>query len=377
MPTEQTVQYRLLTPAYIGGAGQEVHGFRPASYKGVLRFWWRAMVWADIRARCETDTDALQALHAAEARVFGSATDDRGGRQSSVLLSVSTASFQQSAGPTARPGLNYLRGQGLASRRALGVGTFGVRLTAKPASRAGDSALSESEWLSLLDAANLVGLVGGVGSGSRSGWGSVCVDGSDVDRLQTELQVLADRYRWRTASGEPPFSAFSALSRVDVSVPDGSSALDVLDSVGCAQMTFRQGPIGAESRDKPFVDDARMAAGVLAGKPPGRLPRRAVFGLPHSYRFAGEGGGRVSFDAGGERRTRRASPLFTHVHADGARYAAIQTVLPSRFLPEGDHVVVNRRYELEPNPDWGVLDGYLDSFEERVSVLEPRTEMAP
>ena len=36
--------YRIVTPMFCGGAEQQAE-FRLASFKGVLRFWWRALMW--------------------------------------------------------------------------------------------------------------------------------------------------------------------------------------------------------------------------------------------------------------------------------------------------------------------------------------------
>jgi CRISPR-associated protein Cmr1 len=38
--------YRIVTPMFIGGADQKPNdGVRAPSFKGMLRFWWRALNW--------------------------------------------------------------------------------------------------------------------------------------------------------------------------------------------------------------------------------------------------------------------------------------------------------------------------------------------
>lgn len=83
--------YRIVTPMFIGDAEQKASGISPASVKGALRFWWRALNWG--RFWRETDGNelaALKALHEEEARLFGSSMDEKKEKsgQGCFLLSV-------------------------------------------------------------------------------------------------------------------------------------------------------------------------------------------------------------------------------------------------------------------------------------------------
>ena len=46
-PTQTTLHYRIATPMFLGGENQQADAtqFRNASFKGALRFWWRALNW--------------------------------------------------------------------------------------------------------------------------------------------------------------------------------------------------------------------------------------------------------------------------------------------------------------------------------------------
>jgi len=69
--------YRIVTPMFIGGANQDPSdGIRPPSFKGALRFWWRALNWGKFYHECRDKKKALQALHQEELRLFGSAVKD-------------------------------------------------------------------------------------------------------------------------------------------------------------------------------------------------------------------------------------------------------------------------------------------------------------
>ena len=76
MSTEIEATYRVVTPMFCGGAEPETHAeLRLSSFKGVLRFWWRALAWSRLGGdlgRIKQHEDAL----------FGSAD----GGQSSVSM---------------------------------------------------------------------------------------------------------------------------------------------------------------------------------------------------------------------------------------------------------------------------------------------------
>ena len=68
--------YRIVTPMFIGDVEQHATGISPASVKGALRFWWRALNWGSIRTDTRSDEDALKALYASESDLFGSSAEN-------------------------------------------------------------------------------------------------------------------------------------------------------------------------------------------------------------------------------------------------------------------------------------------------------------
>ena len=54
--------YRVTTPMFCGGANQREPELRLPSFKGVLRFWWRALAWSRLKgdlAAIKGEEDAL------------------------------------------------------------------------------------------------------------------------------------------------------------------------------------------------------------------------------------------------------------------------------------------------------------------------------
>ncbi|MDR0965046.1 MAG: type III-B CRISPR module RAMP protein Cmr1 [Myxococcales bacterium] len=80
MAVDQIVEatYQVVTPMFCGGAEQKSE-FRLPSFKGVLRFWWRALMWG----RLNGDLGKLQE---AEDYLFGSASGGERGGQSKVWM---------------------------------------------------------------------------------------------------------------------------------------------------------------------------------------------------------------------------------------------------------------------------------------------------
>ena len=82
MPVEIEVTYRVVTPLFCAGADSTHSEIRLPSFKGVLRFWWRALAWS----RCRAD---LEAIRRQEDALFGSA----GGGQSCVSMRLAPDCF--------------------------------------------------------------------------------------------------------------------------------------------------------------------------------------------------------------------------------------------------------------------------------------------
>ena len=77
-PNKLVATYEIVTPMFIGDVDQEATGISALTFKGGLRFWWRALVWSEIRSSISNNNDALKELHRREAELFGSsATNDK------------------------------------------------------------------------------------------------------------------------------------------------------------------------------------------------------------------------------------------------------------------------------------------------------------
>ncbi len=336
--------YRVVTPLFCGGADPSGPArLRLASFKGVLRYWWRALA-----------PGTLSDLERQENELFGSA--DTG--QSRVALSlravdpvtsVPVGSRLMDRGTVVGEGARYL-GYGLMeafASRTRGVEAGQLQRPCLPAPFELRLALrcrqvSEGQIATLTQALKCLGMLGGLGARSRRGYGSMALasltrDGeplwqapSDLDSLGKELSGLL-----RQAPELPEHTAFSKSSRIVLLEGEaGQSALSLLDRMGREMVRYRSW--GNNGRVLGNIDSEKNFAGDhdLMKLPPSQRdshPERIVFGLPHNC-------GRTpdkQVEPAERGLDRRASPLFLHIHQLPAQPVAVVALLPARFLPEG------------------------------------------
>lgn len=400
--------YRIVTPMFIGNAEQSPKdGVRPPSVKGALRFWWRALNWGKFLNKSgANDTSALREMHKEEARLFGCPAEETNGRQiggqGCFFLRVQhkeLASLEKdSVHPDFKPTLKDKNGEidqtHLAAARYLGYGLmvpYGRRdgttksgqlkrgcLNAGPRQEFTVKLLFKNRIEdSIREALIAWGLLGGLGSRSRHGLGSIALvslTASGYENWEAPIAIKAYdeqiKSRFSTASlpaTKAPLSAFWKDSRID-RLLSGSTAYAVLDTFGNSMLDYRSWgqsargqilPSGKKS-ERRFQNDHDWSknAIVSGGKSwrdahSGFHPERVVFGLPHNY------GQPDNQKVNAENYERRSSPLLFHVHPIGSRFVGVSIHIPARFLPVGERI--NAGGDRVPeNVKWSVITDLLD-----------------
>lgn len=371
------VRFKVVTPCFLGGHGYQAE-LRLPSIKGALRFWWRAITYSRV-AEARTET-TIERLAEAERQLFGSSESG----QSRLIMSLDADSarpqiLQEGAiltdahGSTVGAGARYLGYGVMEAFASRNKGTEAGQLTrsclAAPFDVTVRIGAQESESLrSIVPALRLLGMLGGLGSKSRKGYGSVnltALQGDGVDRWHPPRTEDGYRKELRTllrdtagCHNEPDISAFSTQARVDL-FQSHPTPLVALDAFGKAMVRYRSwgrnGKIlDGEQAQPRFPEDHEW----MYDRPPSPdfHPRRAVFGLPHNY------GRRKQVNP--ESHDRRASPLLFHVHEIGSRYVGVAVLLRSRFLPNGERIRAGRA-SVPAMPDWNVLTDFLDTNKRR------------
>ncbi|QEP41825.1 type III-B CRISPR module RAMP protein Cmr1 [Ectothiorhodospiraceae bacterium BW-2] len=194
-------KFSIVTPMFIGDGDSHTSSpqLRPPSIKGALRFWWRALRWYSLIEYFGDDSEAaLKELHSQEATLFGSAADPNDARkgQSKVYLKLSEQSKtggtisdwpQNNDGGSGYIGYGLDRTQESSHRYAIKQGEFTLQLILK-------NSVDEEQLQQLKDALKLWGMVGGLGSRSRRGFGSVA-----IQMLNGESCCFADENAYTTA----------------------------------------------------------------------------------------------------------------------------------------------------------------------------------
>lgn len=307
------LEYEVLTPMYMGDADLADGVLRPPSFKGLLRFWFRAVA-PDYVAQ--------------EAAIFGGTSG-----QSRFLLRVRelqcsvwkwdnrlVARLDSGQGKETRNGLRYLgypfdsRLQKGMEREAIGPGSrFALEIVFPvPA--------SQQERRAVLAAAWLLGHVGGAGSRSRRGFGSLALrrwgesptdgEGELLQRwpewsLLPLLHPSADHREWISGfnrvkklfledwfqaattapeagvvqpDSEPPgHPHLSSKSRTLLAARGDKDWATVLQAMGRKMQDFRV----RKAPDYQHVKDHLTGVQRLE-----QVPDRAAFGLPLTFRYS-------------------------------------------------------------------------------------------
>ena len=385
--------YSVVTPLFCAGADSKTPEVRLPSFKGVLRYWWRALAWSRYGAD-------LGVLRQQEDRLFGSA----GGGQSRVVMRLASApqSPKISVGDVLEAGAGAgVVGEGA---RYLGYGVMEAFGSRKKRTKAGQLTraclgapfdftvqmrarhLDGQESTSLVNALVALGSLGGLGARSRKGYGSLVLQSLNVngearwstprsmDELQRAIAALRAEQTDDRAGAYPEFTALSNSARHVLLSSTRREPLELLDLVGREMVRFRSwGRKGRifESQlhsEKEFQDDHDL----MKGRQRRSHPRRIAFGLPHNY-------GQQKHEQVGpaDGLNRRASPLLIHIHPCDDGPVAVLSFLPARFLPAGrsDISVGGSRVPQAPEEElYGPVREFLDRLLDRNRCREPFTD---
>ena len=346
--------FHINTPMFIAGANPQEPELTPTGFKGVMRFWWRALNWSRIRINSETKEQALKELHQQEAELFGLASGDNKGGQGECFVNTvkfDSENIRKWSYTGNKSGVSYLLGQGLfhfrdgLSRNAfLDKQFFTVDLTIAPSSNQ-----------DIQDCLQIIGLLGGLGSRSRHGFGSITLKKLEKKSLadgeyeevafekdvKKALQDLLSKYKCKENKELPPLSAFYQGTRIDI-VRFNDNALDLLNRIGEEQQMYRSfgrnGMVNEKEAERNFSDDHNLMYELAEGENINSHPERVIFGLPHNYYVSGVGVNvdiepiYISDDGKQKTKFRRASPLIIHVHQNGNTFDLIQCLFKSEYI---------------------------------------------
>lgn len=356
--------YRVVTPLFCTGTDTTRAELRLPSFKGALRFWWRALA----PLHCGGD---LETIRRQENALFGSS--DRG--QSLVLMQLELTDRPQTIGKG-----EILKAEGKVvgeGTRYLGYGVMATFASQKSNMVAGELTraclsapfdfsvhircrdLCPRQKTSLEHALIALGTFGGLGAKNRKGFGSLVLQSLLVDKTErrrssrtiAELKkTIEDIRAGQEKLTLPEYTALSGQTRHVILSSNKKEPVELLDLVGRELVRYRSwgrnGKIlgGKVDSEKNFKDDHDL----MKGNMPRHLvhPRRVAFGLPHNYGKHND----MQISPHDSGLDRRASPLFIHIHECNASPVAVLSFLPARFLPKGRSAILVRGHKVEPKP---------------------------
>lgn len=393
MLTEIDAVYRIVTPLFCAGADPEgPPELRLPSFKGVLRYWWRALAWAEYAGD-------LHVIRQQEDRLFGSAGDGQSRVSMRLTQDSNPPMVRVNDVLTVSSNVNRVVGDGA---RYLGYGVMEAFASRNRGTEAGQlmracfrapfdfivrmrgRGLSEQDSTMLTDALIALGTLGGMGAKSRKGYGSLAlrslrvhgVEQWNAPQSMSGLRgAIAKLERNGGAAAFPEFTALSRKTRHVLLSSEKKEPMELLDLVGRELVRFRSwgrnGKIlgGSTDSERNFRDDHDL----MKNSRPRVHPLRIAFGLPHNY------GPRPDkqvgpFDKGLDRR---ASPLFIHIHDCGGAPVAVLSFLPAQFLPNGrsDISVGGTRVGQAPEQElYRPIHEFLDRLLNRSERKEPFTD---
>jgi CRISPR-associated protein Cmr1 len=381
-----TATFAVVTPLFLGSADPaSTVELRPPSIKGALRFWWRALAWS----RHGGD---LNGIRKEEQEIFGAAGQDGTAsngatgqasfivrvRPINVLATISKDEvLRAGASATVGPGMRYF-GYGLMAAFGQNQGQLARPCLSAPFQFSIELVSRRPFADSMISALKVMGLLGALGSRSRRGYGSLSLlslagDAETWTSPKTKVdyanQLKTLLHHGQVESSEPPYSAFSGLSRIVVAT-EGSEPLALLDGIGRQMQRYRSwghnGKVNGEDSERNFQDDHDWFKSKTHFKD--THPRRAIFGLPYNYS--------KTLGVLSQTADRRASPLLVHIHKLASQnYIAVVSILRADFLPADDKVWIWQDSPKRPNGDpkripadqlreprldYAVLNGFID-----------------
>jgi CRISPR-associated protein Cmr1 len=382
------VTLETVTPMFLAGADGKTPELRPASFRGAMRFWLRALLGGVLG-------DNAERVRQEEARTFGSTE----GASPMVIQRVKDELGEPrrlNIKASQKPGLFYM----LWSIERLGREAFapGRKFTLSLRTRPGQSG---GEGPTVWTAASLWLLVhlGGLGARTRRGGGGLRVPEDPTNWQGPSLVVQATTPKELATELSDKLSEWlPVLNCSFASHLESPTSFDILHRQACETWVLADDESGWPSweealdvvgsrlqkfRERSPAADYRGVKDVVLGHGPPSAVERAAFGLPQPYfysslykQYLGDGEpknkarDKASATVGPADRDidRRASPLFFHItRLANGRYTVVVTLFNAIFLPEEAEIAIrpkdrSKRTVYCSAPNYGQIQTFLDTL---------------
>jgi CRISPR-associated protein Cmr1 len=340
----------VVTPMFMAGADGRTPELRPSEFKGMMRFWWRA-----IRA-----DDNIEESREEEAETFGGTGEKEG--KSKVMIKVFPRCKKEDIGYNLKRDFNlqwqYNRTTNSLEGKDIGIGYLLYSTTLPNKERAYIkpdfqfnielSAYEEESFKNALASLWTAIHLGGFGTRARRGGGNIIVEA--IDGSANELDFVPkgnttdEVFKWLISNLNKCFSIINngnpknfctkysnlSFSRIIISNQSFTDWKAALNDIGKIYAEFR-------TNHKNEIFDA------------------AVFGLPVMHRNRGV---TVKGIKGMEEFSRRSSPIIFKIFRSGSYFFWCVIRLSGEFLEEGAVIKANGTQK----PDYRLIDEFWNAL---------------
>lgn len=387
--------FRIVTPVFLGGSEQDKNAeLREPSFKGALRYWYRA-IDPDYRTQ--------------EARIFGGS----GGAEGQSMFLLRIAGKRQEGNQwsdNGHAGIRYFSFPlKMNNRKYINCNsTFTLKFLFK-------SLIEDKDRKRILASLWLLGHIGGVGSRSRRGFGTISLESITTDERWEELEALsianaqksyetwAEQFQsslksiksWFPGARQDDHAILGGQSRFKLLNVPKKSWRDSLDFIGSNMRDFRN----RYDIHEPSSDYHRVRSHICAVDPqaaaegrkktppiiPKKLtaaPDRAAFGLPLTFRsnslkypFTRQDGRTedkspsVTFEGREETHGRSASRIHIRIIQIGDGYYPLVVRLDGPLLGRNEKIKDKIRYSNYDVPSDKLLDDYWNKLPDGMEVV--------
>ena len=353
----------VITPMFMSGADQRSVELRPTEFKGMMRFWWRAV-------KAEKDRENLRKE---EAEIFGGSGEKEG--KSKVSLKIKYSAFSNKIGDNIqreiqdKEGLKYLlystfalkaKGRRIIRKYIKPGYKFEITLSSHHNEKALRQAIA-SFWLAVH--------LGGFGTRSRRGAG--CIRVLSIEDGKEYLGNLSF-----TIDAEDSLSLLTWLKKnteCAAKIINENKKTDFISAY--PNIYFSRIKISEKSFNNSWTE-ALNALGKLYSDfrlhHRKHIPKHGVFGFPVVHRNL-EGTVKAKFK--GEIK-RHASPLIFKVIKSGGKYYWLMLRLMGEFLPEGGILVFGKKtkessceIKKTEKPSYEIIDEFWNSVPGNEEIL--------
>ncbi|WP_029522370.1 type III-B CRISPR module RAMP protein Cmr1 [Persephonella sp. KM09-Lau-8] len=345
-----TFECEIITPMFMYGGDGKTLELRPSEFKGMLRFWWRAL----------HPELSVEELKEKENEIFGSTE-----RKSSFRIKTKIIKELKGNNLSLRnhntKGINYLF-------YSMFLGDNKNKEYFKPGTKFKLTFIfrKEKHIKDILAVFWLLTYLGALGSRSRRGAGSFRITGiqdsqnliskANLNFLVNEEREFQDNLR-KLLPKRQDEKSYINLGNFQLFIHRNSfsSWKEALDDVGKSLQNFRNKREPDYSTVKNFI----LNGGIGEVK-------RPAFGLPLMYRYKSLSGKSATLEGSNKERQRSGSPLFIKILQFNNYFKPLLIFFEKELLPKGEKVKISSKNQPKSKflnvPDLSIVNEFLNQL---------------